>query len=373
LIKDMSLALSCRLSVTLRLTAPDIEPTTDNGQPVSVQPLLHVALQVERCSATPERPAHVCDRDEERRRQAIELADLAREQRGLAAEPHRSDARLIRFLDDARFERSQLGIGIRIVHRAQELFLRFAVSRAAIAADADAEDAGTAALALRVDDAIEDRVLDAAQIATAEVGMRERILRVHVLAAAALQHQLHFNVRLAPLMEVKDRRARPRVVAGVPAGHAVDAVLPQIPFLRRCSYRLGRRFFERELVISNRRVHIEEDRARVLTERQRAVARKDDVAPDDIERHVGIRALLLLRARARDGADDVIGKLRRRATDELENAFEEGGLGVDAFIDAMQRLSSHAVLRTDGESIATLTWSAAAAAAAFVCSYRTRT
>ena len=35
-------------------------------------------------------------------------------------------------------------------------------------------------------------------------------LRVHVLAAAALQNQLHLDVVLLPLLEVDDRRARAR-------------------------------------------------------------------------------------------------------------------------------------------------------------------
>ena len=167
------------------------------------------------------------------------------------------------------------------------------------------------------------------QIASAEVGVRERVLRVHVLAAAALEHQLHFDVRLAPLMEVKDRRAGSGVVAGVLAGDAVDAVLPQVALLRRRAHRLGGDLLELELVVADRRVDVEEDRAGVLAERQRAVARQDDVAADDVERDVGVRALLLLLARAGDGADDVVRQLRGRAADELENALEERGLGLD--------------------------------------------
>ena len=84
------------------------------------------------------------------------------------------------------------------------MFFREVVSGGAIAADADAEDSGTAALALCLEDAIEDRVLDALEIASAESRIGQRVLRVHVFAAAAFEHQLHFDMRLAPLMKMKN-------------------------------------------------------------------------------------------------------------------------------------------------------------------------
>jgi hypothetical protein len=54
-------------------------------------------------------------------------------------------------------------------------------------------------------------------------------------------------------------------------------------------------------------VHVEEDGAGVLAERQRVVAREDDVAADDVEGDVGVRAFRFLLARAGDGGDDVFG------------------------------------------------------------------
>src|SRR4051794_25187756 len=59
------------------------------------------ALRVQRHPSPPKRPTHIRDRDEERRRQAIELANLAGEQGGLAAESHGADAGLIGLLDHA--------------------------------------------------------------------------------------------------------------------------------------------------------------------------------------------------------------------------------------------------------------------------------
>src|SRR2546430_8652593 len=114
----------------------------------SVQPLGCVPLQVEVHAAPAIRPAHVSDRHEKRRRQPIELADLARQERGVAAEAHRTDAGLVRFLDDALLERGELRVLVRVVEEAQELLLGAAVAAAAVAADADAEDAGAAALSL---------------------------------------------------------------------------------------------------------------------------------------------------------------------------------------------------------------------------------
>src|SRR4051794_11468166 len=118
---------------------------------ISIQPLRHAAVHIELRAPAAIRPAHVCDRDEERCWQAIELADFAGQQRGLAAESHRSDAGLIRLLHHARFQVGEDGIRIRVIEHAQELFLREGVPGAAVAADADAEDSRTAALTLRLE------------------------------------------------------------------------------------------------------------------------------------------------------------------------------------------------------------------------------
>src|SRR5688572_19462671 len=92
----------------------------------SVQPVGHVAVEIEVRATAAIRPAHVRDRDEERRRQSIERADLAGEESRLSAEAHRADAGLIRFLDDAPFEIRKDRIGIRVVEHPQELFFRLA-------------------------------------------------------------------------------------------------------------------------------------------------------------------------------------------------------------------------------------------------------
>src|SRR5437763_635347 len=120
----------------------------------SVQPFAHLAVRVEIRTAAAIRPAHVRDADEVRRRQPVLRADLARQQSRVAAESHRADAALIRFVDNARFERGELRVVIRVVELAQELLLREVVAGGAVAADADAEDSGAAALALGLEDAV---------------------------------------------------------------------------------------------------------------------------------------------------------------------------------------------------------------------------
>src|SRR3954449_7803686 len=104
---------------------------------ISIQPLRDAAMHIELRTPPPIRPAHVRNRHEERRRQSIELADLAGQQRGLAAESHRADAGLIRFLDHALFDLGENGIGIDVVEYPEQLFFGEPIAGAAVAADAN--------------------------------------------------------------------------------------------------------------------------------------------------------------------------------------------------------------------------------------------
>ena len=174
-----------------------------------------------------------------------------------------------------------------------------------------------------LEDAVEDRVLDTFEIASAEIRVRQRVLRVHVFAAAAFEHQLDLDVRLAPLMKVKDGRAGARVVAGVLAGDAVDAVLSQVPFFRRDAHGVDCDLFELQLVVADWCVDVEEDRAGVLAKRERAFFCEADVAADHVQRDVRVRAFHFLAARRPDGANDVVRQLRRGAPDQLEDRFKE--------------------------------------------------
>ena len=95
------------------------------------------------------------------------------------------------------------GIVVLVVERAEELLLAGHVAAAAIAADADAEDARPAALALGLQHAIEDALVHAVEIAAgADAAVGQAVLRAHVLAAAALEDQLHLEAAPARLVEV---------------------------------------------------------------------------------------------------------------------------------------------------------------------------
>ena len=124
-------------------------------------------------------------------------------------------------------------IRVDVVERAEQLLLGVHVAGGAIAADADADGAGRAALALRLPDRVQDALAHAFERAVGAPEVRQlrgqRVLRVHVLAAAALENQLHLDlVVVLPLLEVDDRRARAEVVARVLAGERVDGVRPQL-------------------------------------------------------------------------------------------------------------------------------------------------
>ena len=126
----------------------------------------------------------------------------------------------------------QLGIGIDVVERAEQLHFGQHVAVRAVAADADAERAGRAALALRLPDGVQDALADAFEVAAGFAEVVEfagqGVLNVLVLAAAALEDQLDFDLVLLPLLEVNDRRLGAEVVAGVLAGEGVHRVGAQL-------------------------------------------------------------------------------------------------------------------------------------------------
>ena len=102
----------------------------------------------------------------------------------------------------------------------------------AIAADADAQRARRAALSLRLPHRVQNAFAHAFQIAVGAAQMIESrgqgILDVLVLAAAALEDQLHFDLILLPLLEVDHRRLRAQIVAAVFAGERIDRIGTQL-------------------------------------------------------------------------------------------------------------------------------------------------
>jgi hypothetical protein len=153
----------------------------------SIQPLFDFTVVVQRDALASIGPAHVTDADEIGSGQTIRGADLHAEQGGLATEAHGADAEFVRGFQDVLLERIELRMGIAVFEFAEELGLAQFVTRSAIAADADAENAGAAAFALRLKDGVEDDLAAAIEIAIrTEVFLGQRVLSADVFAAASL-------------------------------------------------------------------------------------------------------------------------------------------------------------------------------------------
>ena len=184
----------------------------------AIEPLSYpAARRVDAYAEPAERPTVIRHRYEEARGQPVECADLAADERCLSTESHGANRELVGLLHDTRFNRREPRIRIRIVERAKQLFLCMEVSRRAVAAGTHTNGPGAAALSLGFPYRVEDAFANAVERAIGAAEMVElggqRVLRVGVLAAAALEDQFDFDVGRFPLIEVDDRRSRPEVVA----------------------------------------------------------------------------------------------------------------------------------------------------------------
>ena len=283
--------------------------------------------RIEHHAEAAERPAVVRDRDEEARRQPVERADLAADERHLAAEAHRADLEVVHRRHDRRFELRQPRIRIDIVERAEQLLLGVRVAGRAIAADADADGARAAALALRVPHRVQDALPHAVEraIGAAEVRQldRQRVLRVGVLAAAALQNQLDLDVVALPLIEVDDRRAGAEVVAGVLAGDRIDRVRPQLAAPRRFGDRFADLLPHPDLIGADRHVHLEGRHAGVLADGAFVVDARSMFCAMIVSACDGARAGRLGVERRLHRRAHVGRQIGRGPDDELQDAVEE--------------------------------------------------
>src|SRR6202040_918008 len=95
----------------------------------------------------------------------------------------------------------------------------------AVAADADADGAGRAALPLRLPYGVQNAFAHAFQIAVGAAHViesaRDGILDVLVLAAAALKDQLDLNLIVFPLFKMNDRRLFAQIVTAVFASEGI--------------------------------------------------------------------------------------------------------------------------------------------------------
>ena len=168
------------------------------------------------------------------------------------------------------FERGQPLVGVHVVERAEQLFLGVHVARRAVAADADAERAGRAALALRVPDRVQDALAHALERAIGATQVRQlggqRVLafmfsqppplRISLTSISSRSHCSKWMIgvpgprllpEFSPVSESTEfGRSLPRLVASATAS-------------RIC-------FFEHDLVDADRRLHLEGGHAGVLAD-----------------------------------------------------------------------------------------------------------
>ena len=124
-------------------------------------------------------------------------------------------------------------------------------------------------------------------------------------------------------MKVKGGRARAAVRAVILAGKRIHGVLAEITFLGRGLHRFARSLGERDLVVTNRHIHVKQNAASVLTDGLRFVFRQRDVLIHNLEGVLGEGILLLVLERREDGFVDVIGNLGRRATDQFDQGIQQ--------------------------------------------------
>src|SRR5688572_9982965 len=132
---------------------------------ILIKPLLDFAGLAERCALAAIRPAHVADADKEGGGKAIGGADFYAEQRRFSAEAHGPNAEFVGGAEDIALKFGQFLGGIGVVESAEELLFREFVASGAIAANADAEDAGAAAFALGLEDGIKNDFSAAVEVA----------------------------------------------------------------------------------------------------------------------------------------------------------------------------------------------------------------
>ena len=125
------------------------------------------------------------------------------------------------------------GSGLALVQLAEQDFLGCVVGGAAVAADGHAQDARRAALALGLVDRIQHHLAHPGQVAPgAQAAIGQGILRAHVLAAAALEHQLDGQGIAFHFFEVDGgEMLAAQVVAAVLVGERVDRVGAQVGLL----------------------------------------------------------------------------------------------------------------------------------------------
>jgi hypothetical protein len=150
-----------------------------------------------------------------------------------------------------------------------------------------------------------------------------RVLRVAVLAAAALQQQFDLDFLAVPLFEVDYRGARAEVVARILAGDGIDRVRPELAPARGFGDSLADLAGHPDLVCTRRHLHLEGRHTSVLANGPFAVECLVNVLRDDRERLRRVRAGRFGQLGGFHRGADVRRQFGGRFDDEFEHAIEE--------------------------------------------------
>jgi hypothetical protein len=119
-------------------------------------------------------------------------------------------------------------------------------------------------------------------------GAGQGILDVFVLAPAAFEQQLDFDVILFPLLEVDDGSVCPEVVAAVFAGEGIDRIGAQFAAAGRLTNGFADCLGESELIGAHRGMHDKGGHAGVLTDWTFLLGGHVNVASDDRQSLMGL-------------------------------------------------------------------------------------
>ena len=247
--------------------------------------------------------------------------DAGGHDRGFAAQAHRADAKFVGVFGDALFQGVQVGVRVGLIEGAPEGFFGGVERRAAIAADAHAQEAGRAAFALGFVNSIHDHFVNAFQVAArVQARIGQFVLRGDVLGAAALQHQADGHGVTVHLVKMDGGEIFiADVVAGVLAGQGIHRVGAQIyPFggFRHRGFDLTAHF---PGAPSRGHVHVENRGAGILADGGRMFTRDLDVFQDGVQHAFGNRAGFLFFMGCGDGAFHIFGQAGGRQADEFQN------------------------------------------------------
>src|SRR5215468_1827630 len=159
-----------------------------------VEPFDDVSIRVENHTASAISPAHVSDRNEERRGQPIQLPYLATAESKPSGKSHRSDVQPIRFFQNARFELRERRIGTHIIDTSEQLSLGEVISGGAVATDGNANEARATTFTLGLPDRVQNAGTHTLNVPVRPFALdlhRKTVLGAHILAAFSLQYEPH--------------------------------------------------------------------------------------------------------------------------------------------------------------------------------------